>query len=145
MDNLTSYLRDDLPGLLDVLRGTDVVDLELEAGSARVRVHRAGTDNPGAQVETMVEIEDILPAGPSTGVITATLVGTFYRAGKPGMPPLVAEGSRVEDETVVGIIEALHVLTEIEAGCRGTVTTVLATDGEPVEYGHALFEVELDD
>jgi acetyl-CoA carboxylase biotin carboxyl carrier protein len=69
------------------------------------------------------------------------LVGTFYRAGKPGVPPLVTEGSQVEDDTVVGIIEALHELTDVEAGCRGIVSKVFATDGQPVEYGQPLFEV----
>jgi biotin carboxyl carrier protein len=47
----------------------------------------------------------------------------------------------VDEHTVVGIIEALQVLTEVEAGYRGTVEAVLATDGQAVEYGQALFEV----
>jgi acetyl-CoA carboxylase biotin carboxyl carrier protein len=51
----------------------------------------------------------------------------------------------VEAESVVGIIEALQVLTEVEAGCSGTVVSVLATDGQPVQYGQTLFQVALDD
>jgi acetyl-CoA carboxylase biotin carboxyl carrier protein len=57
------------------------------------------------------------------------------------MAPLVTEGSMVEESTVIGIIEALQVLTDVEADCSGVVTAVLATDGQPVEYNQPLLEV----
>jgi acetyl-CoA carboxylase biotin carboxyl carrier protein len=76
--------------------------------------------------------------------VRASIVGTFYRAGKPGMAPLVSEGLHVQDSTVIGIIEALQVLTDVEAGNSGTVTSVLATDGQPVEYNQPLLEIQLD-
>jgi acetyl-CoA carboxylase biotin carboxyl carrier protein len=53
----------------------------------------------------------------------------------------VDQGSEVEESTVVGIIESLQVLNPVQAGCRGTVINVRATDGHPVQYGQALFEV----
>ena len=81
---------------------------------------------------------------PATVLVRASIVGTFYRAGKPGMAPLVSDGSHVQDSTVIGIIEALQVLTDVEAGCTGTVTAVLATDGQPVEYNQPLLEIQLD-
>ena len=85
------------------------------------------------------------PASPQVLEITCPLVGTFYRAPKPGMPPLVTEDSPVEPDTVVGIVEALREqLTEIQAECTGRVVRVLATDGQPVEYGQVLFEVSTD-
>jgi acetyl-CoA carboxylase biotin carboxyl carrier protein len=76
--------------------------------------------------------------------VVAPIVGTFYRADPPDGEPLVAEGSRVEDDTVVAIIDALQVPTPVEAGCAGVVTRVMASDGEAVEYGQPLFEVALD-
>jgi acetyl-CoA carboxylase biotin carboxyl carrier protein len=95
----------------------------------------------GSVAEAEIEEMELPSLEPEGLQVTAPLVGTFYSAANPGDPPYVGEGSVVEDHTVVGIIEALQVLTEVEAGCRGTVTAVLATDGQAVEYGQALFEV----
>lgn len=91
--------------------------------------------------EDLLALPEAAPAEPRIQAITSPLVGTFYRAGKPGAPPLVDEGTWVEEDTVVGIVEALHVLTEVEAQCRGRIASVKATDGMPVQYGQPLFEV----
>lgn len=138
------YLTESLPELLRILQASDVRELELEEGDIRVRVHRASeqlVDAPG-EIGTTVEVPT--PAAPTSILVRASIVGTFYRAGKPGMAPLVAEGSHVQDSTVIGIIEALQVLTDVEAGYAGIVTAVLATDGQPVEYNQPLLEIELD-
>ncbi|MBV9279469.1 MAG: acetyl-CoA carboxylase biotin carboxyl carrier protein [Chloroflexi bacterium] len=139
-DDAAGYVVSSLPGLLALLQQSDVQELELQEGTIRVRLHRA----PHVEGEEPVEV-DLEPATtPLQDIpleIMSPAVGTFYRASRPGMPPLVDEGSVVEDDTVVGIIETLHVLTDVEAGCRGTVSRVLATDGQPVEYGQVLFEV----
>ena len=135
------YIAETLPRLLDVLQESDVRELELREGDVRVRLHRVEGREAEALAEALGESEPLPLAEPQMVEVTSPLVGTFYRAGKPGAPPLVEEGSRVQQDTVVGIIEALQVLTEVEAGCDGTVTKVLATDGQPVEYGQSLFEV----
>ena len=129
-----------LPSLLELLHGTDICDLELREGDLRVRLHRS-TSSAGGDVVAAPAEEDEAAALSRPTAVTSPLVGTFYRATKPGMPPLVAEGSWVDEDTVVGIVEQLHVLTEVEARCSGVVTRVLATDGQPVEYGQPLFEV----
>ncbi len=133
-----------LPRLLDVLQGSDVREIEVRDGGLELRLHRAmapdGEDWTFATDEAVVE-----PVQTATSLtIVSGLVGTFYRAEHPGSGPLVSEGSYVQDDTIVGIIEALSVLTEVEAGCTGTVTRVFATDGSPVEYGQPLFQVEAD-
>lgn len=138
-----AYLSEHLPALLQLLQGSDVRELELQEGDVQVRLHRARMSGSEMIEEALPELEEM--PGPVTSEIWAPIVGTFYRAGQPGMPPLVSEGSRVEPATVVGIIETLHELTNVEAGSRGTVTRVLATDGQPVEYGQALFEVTGDE
>jgi biotin carboxyl carrier protein len=126
--------------MLELIRDSDIQELELEESGVRIRLHRAlATEESRAAGAVEAPPEVVIPLGPVA--ITAPLVGTFYRAGKPGVPPLVTEGSQVEDDTVVGIIEALHELTDVEAGCRGIVSKVFATDGQPVEYGQPLFEV----
>lgn len=136
----TEYIRRALPELLQVLQGSDVRELHIADGSVQIRIHRAspaeGTEP--AITDMVAEPELLLPA---IEQVTSPLVGTFYRAAQPGAPPLVAEGSAIAEDTVVGIIEALQVLTEVEAGCRGVVSKVLATDGHAVQYGQPLFEV----
>jgi acetyl-CoA carboxylase biotin carboxyl carrier protein len=138
------YLTDTLPKLLRILQGSDVRELELEEGNIRVRLHRSSTDLVDGIAEASAL--DDMPAllAPATVLVRASIVGTFYRAGKPGMAPLVSETSHVEDSTIIGIIEALQVLTDVEAGYAGTVTAVLATDGQPVEYNQPLLEIQLD-
>ncbi|GGI95948.1 biotin carboxyl carrier protein of acetyl-CoA carboxylase [Alicyclobacillus cellulosilyticus] len=89
------------------------------------------------------------PAGPAPvqeaniHTITSPMVGTFYRAPSPDAPPYVDVGSRVTEKTVVCIVEAMKLMNEIEAECRGEIIEVLAENGQLVEYGQPLFRVRL--
>jgi acetyl-CoA carboxylase biotin carboxyl carrier protein len=80
---------------------------------------------------------------PDPGVqdVPAPLLGTFYRAPKPGAPPFVEVGSAVEEDTVIGIIEVMKLMNAVRASVRGTVTEVPAQDGVLVEYGETLIRV----
>jgi acetyl-CoA carboxylase biotin carboxyl carrier protein len=80
-------------------------------------------------------------ADPSLKDITAPLLGTFYRAPKPGAPPFVEVGSMVEEDTIVGIIEVMKLMNTVRAGARGRVTEILGRDGVLVEYGETLMRV----
>ena len=82
------------------------------------------------------------PAG-NTTVIKSPMVGTFYPAPSPESPPFVKVGDRVGPETTVCIIEAMKVFNEIPAEVSGTIVEVLVQRGDPVEYGQALFKVQL--
>jgi acetyl-CoA carboxylase biotin carboxyl carrier protein len=135
------YLTDSLPKLLRIVQESDLRELELEEGDVRLKLHRSPLERADLPTEAGVPAELPEPMEPPTAVVRASIVGTFYRAGKPGMAPLVTEGSTVEESTVIGIIEALQVLTDVEADCSGVVTAVLATDGQPVEYNQPLIEV----
>ncbi|RIY41252.1 acetyl-CoA carboxylase biotin carboxyl carrier protein [Neopusillimonas maritima] len=73
--------------------------------------------------------------------IKAPMLGTFYRAPKPGADPFIAEGSKVEPETVVGIIEVMKLMNSVPANITGEVVEVVAQDGELVEYDQVLFRV----
>lgn len=73
--------------------------------------------------------------------VTAPLLGTFYRAPKPGAPPFVEVGSPVEADTIIGIIEVMKLMNTVRAGARGTVVDIVAKDGELVEYGEPLLRV----
>lgn len=73
--------------------------------------------------------------------VPAPLLGTFYRAPKPGAPPFIDVGSLVQEETIVGIIEVMKLMNTVRAGVRGRVTEILARDGVLVEYGETLLRV----
>ena len=77
----------------------------------------------------------------ATRDVPAPLLGTFYRAPKPGAPPFIDVGSLVEEETIVGIIEVMKLMNTVRAGVRGRVTEILARDGVLVEYGETLLRV----
>ena len=76
-------------------------------------------------------------------VISAPTVGTFYRKPEPDKPSFVKVGDRVDEDTVVCIIEAMKVMNEIKAETKGVIKRAVAEDGKPVQYGDPLFELEL--
>jgi acetyl-CoA carboxylase biotin carboxyl carrier protein len=81
------------------------------------------------------------PADPNVHEVASPLLGTFYRAPKPGAPPFVEVGAQVDVETVVAIIEVMKLMNTVRAGVRGTVTEILVADGALAEYGETLMRV----
>ncbi len=73
--------------------------------------------------------------------IVSPMVGTFYTAADPESPPFVAPGASVSDDTVVCIVEAMKVFSEIKAEVSGTIEKVLVKNAEAVEFGQELFLV----
>ena len=78
---------------------------------------------------------------PNTVSVSAPLLGTFYRAPKPGAAAFVEVGSQVEEDTIIGIIEVMKLMNTVRAGVRGKVTQILGRDGALVEYGETLMRV----
>ncbi|MEO6368209.1 MAG: biotin/lipoyl-containing protein, partial [Steroidobacteraceae bacterium] len=79
------------------------------------------------------------PAG--TRAVPAPLLGIFYHAPKPGEPPFVTVGSRVTEETTIGIIEVMKLMNTVRAGIRGEIVAIPASNGELVEFGAPLLFV----
>src|SRR4051812_34494575 len=73
--------------------------------------------------------------------IISPMVGTFYRASSPDSSPFVDVGKTVNEDTVVGIIEAMKVMNEIKAETSGVIAEVSAENGKPVQFGQVLFRV----
>ena len=71
----------------------------------------------------------------------APLLGTFYRAPRPGAPPFVDLGSIVEEDTVVGIVETMKLMNSVAAGVSGTVTEILLGNAEFAEQGAVLMRI----
>ena len=129
-------------------------EFRLKVGDIEVSVRRsngAGAPAPRPQAELLAappegapedkvlsktEIPDTAPA------VRSPMVGTFYRAPAPGAPPFVEAGSRVEPDTVVGIIEVMKLMNSIEAGMRGVVKEILVGNAETVEHGQPLMLIE---
>ncbi len=144
--------------ILDMIRDNDLAEFEVEDQGFRLKVRRrlAGEIAGGSAAPPVVAAPAAPPAPAPAGTsvpsaeaeeerwhtITAPIVGTFYRAPAPDAEPFVTVGQEVEENTVVCIIEAMKVMNEIKAECRGIVRKVLVENATPVQYGQALFKVE---
>ena len=126
----------------------DGVKLSLRRGggaspSTAPAVQAPAADPPQAASPARARASAAPTAGDSNVLdVTAPLLGTFYRAPKPGAPPFVEVGSTVEEESIIGIIEVMKLMNTVRAGARGRVTEILARDGVLVEYGEALMRVD---
>lgn len=128
----------ELEGLkLSLRRGSAVSTQPLGSSAPTVAPHTAPAqpERPSAA--------SVPPAAedPTTAVVSAPLLGTFYRAPKPGAAPYVEVGSQVEEDTIVGIIEVMKLMNTVRAGVRGKVLQIFGLDGALVEYGEALMRV----
>jgi acetyl-CoA carboxylase biotin carboxyl carrier protein len=70
------------------------------------------------------------------------MVGTFYRAASPESPSFAEIGTKVSENSVVCIIEAMKIMNEIQSELKGTVLEILVENGQPVEYGQRLFKLK---
>lgn len=73
--------------------------------------------------------------------ITSPMVGTFYASPAPDAQPFVKIGQKVDETTVVCIVEAMKVMNEIKADCKGEIVEVVAEVGKPVQFGQVMFRV----
>jgi acetyl-CoA carboxylase biotin carboxyl carrier protein len=102
-----------------------------------------GRPTPAEGVPMPAE-EPAAPAAPkSAGLeVKSPMVGTFYSAPEPGAKPYVSVGDRVQKGQTLCIIEAMKIMNEIESEYAGVVRESLMSDGQPVEYGQALFRID---
>lgn len=98
----------------------------------------AAAPSPGMVTPAAAE----LGSSDSVHVVVAPLLGTFYRAPKPGSAPFVQPGSAVEENTIVGIIEVMKLMNTVRAGARGSVREIIAIDGVLVEFGQPLLRID---
>ena len=146
-----------LKTLIDLVSESGVAELEITEGEDRVRIVNRNGAAP-VQVHQPVTVAQPMPvpvpapevapapaptAPQQTGTpLTSPMVGTFYRAPSPGADPFVKVGDTVKKGQVVCIIEAMKLLTEVEADMDGTVKEVCVENGQPVEFGQSLFIIE---
>jgi acetyl-CoA carboxylase biotin carboxyl carrier protein len=125
----------------------NLAELEVESEGTRVRVVRehpvvAAASPAPPPVASLAQPRPLPGVGAGMVTVEAPMVGTFYRAPSPDAPPFVSEGDLVKEGQVLCIIEAMKLMNEIEAKAAGRVAKILVENGQPVEYGQALFLVE---
>jgi acetyl-CoA carboxylase biotin carboxyl carrier protein len=139
---------EDLKELIDLLRETDITELQLEKDGTKVRIKRERMLSPmEIQVQRFSSLQEkVTPetVEEETRLITITspIVGTFYRAPSPEAAPFVELGSLVKKGQVLCIVEAMKLMNEIESEIDGTVIKILVENSQPVEYGEPLFLIE---
>ena len=152
--------------LIDLLEESNLTEIEIREGEESVRLSRAGTaapvaaqiayapapssapaaapTAPTAPIATAAATEAAAPkagALPEGHVLRSPMVGTFYAAASPDKPPFVTVGQAVKVGDTLAIIEAMKMFNPIEAEVAGTVTAILAKDGQPVEFDEPLFVI----
>ncbi len=138
--------------LAALLEETGLSEIEYEAEGRRIRVGRgAGTASGPTSAPSSVPAPQADPAASAPpegeealapGAVTSPMGGTVYAAAEPGAPPLVKVGDSVKEGQTLLIIEAMKVMNPLASPRAGTVTRILVTDGQPVEFGEPLLIIE---
>ena len=147
----------DVAEIIRLLEQSSFDELELESGDIKLSLRRGeggvapalprerATRAP-AKVEAPAEhqpgAKTIAPSSDPNAVdVPSPLLGIFYRAPKPGEAAFIEVGAKVEDDTVIGIIEVMKLMNSVRAGVKGEVVEILAANATLVEYGETLIRV----
>lgn len=157
----------DIKAIIDLMRKNSLTEFELEHQDFKIKLKR-GTGGSGEEggptlsyplplpvaVPAPIVPSPGSPAGVAAAAAAATaaadanlleikspMIGTFYRAPSPESAEYVEVGSEVNPDTVVCLIEAMKVMNEIKAECKGVVTAILVDNAKPVEFGQPLFKI----
>jgi acetyl-CoA carboxylase biotin carboxyl carrier protein len=144
-----------LKTLIELVETSGIAELEIQEGEERVRITRALAQSAQTVMmhAPMTQAPQPAPAAvpaapvpapavaeePSGHVVKSPMVGTFYRAASPSAKSFVEVGDAVKEGDTLCIVEAMKLMNEIEADASGVVKAVLAENGQPVEFGQALF------
>lgn len=142
---------DQIKAIVEMMKDNDLSEFSMESNGLKIRIKRgpegvqqAVTLPPPAAVAVPAPAPAVTaPAAPSSDLkhVTSPMVGTFYRSPSPDSPSYVEVGTEVDEETVVCIVEAMKVMNEIKADCKGVIAEIVAGNAKPVEFGQKLFAV----
>jgi acetyl-CoA carboxylase biotin carboxyl carrier protein len=149
--------------LIELLEESGIAEIEIKEGEEAVRISRMPTGAAAfapmhhhhlasVPMAAPVEMPKVAAAAataeappkprPNEHVITAPMVGTFYASPSPGAKAFIEIGDEIKVGQVLCIIEAMKMMNQIEADRAGRVTSIMARNGDPVEFGQPLFVVE---
>lgn len=151
----------ELEKIIKIVEKSEIAELEWEKNKERIRIRKdfggavapmvnytmpAAAPAPAAARSAEAPAPAASPAPKAensrTKDVLSPFVGTFYASPAPNSPKYVEIGSRVKKGDVLCIIEAMKIMNEIEAEFPGKVVAMLAKDGQPVQYGQPLFQIE---
>ena len=141
----------DIKAIIDLMKENDLSTFEMEKDGFRLKLQKGLGDQPivvsaaapaVATGPTTAGTEGVTSAG-GAGLkdISSPMVGTFYRAASPDSSAFVDVGTKVTEDTVVCIIEAMKVMNEIKAETNGVIAEIVAENSKPVQFGQVLFRV----
>ena len=155
---------DELRQILDLARDHELNELELEGEGYKIRIKKGGQvvvthAPPAAVVPLPPQAAAAAVAGPTypgqpaepaplmdvdaeLAIVTAPIVGTFYRAPDPTAPPFVQPGDAVKKGQTLCIIEAMKMMNNIDSEYAGTLVKVFVENGQPVQFGERLFAIK---
>ena len=156
----------DLKELIEFLKGYQVAEFDLDRGDLKIRLkfHPAETSPAGladlarlisaappASAKTAAShpapppVSEPEAVNPDAGlhIVKSPIVGTFYGSPSPGAAQFVAPGDRVTKGQVIGVVEAMKLMNEIESDASGEIVKCLVPNGQPVEFGQPLFSIRL--
>ena len=133
--------------LVRIVQESGVAEVEIEDDGMRVSVRRREEQVPVQVVAPLADEEPgELPVEPAaTGAmhrVESPMVGVFYRQAEPGAPPYVELGDTVAPGQTLCMLEAMKLFNELKADAAGRVTAIHVENGQPVEFGQLLFELE---
>jgi acetyl-CoA carboxylase biotin carboxyl carrier protein len=147
--------------LIELLQESGIAEIEIKEGEEAVRIARMPTNSMPTQFVGVPGMPAGMPmhapapaaadvaaaaaapkARPNEHVVTAPMVGTFFAAPSPGAKAFVEIGEEVKVGQVLCIIEAMKMMNQIEADKGGRITSIMAHNGDPVEFGQPLFVIE---
>jgi len=142
--------------LIELLEESGISELEISEGEESVRISRhprMAMQAPMAAAMPMTTAAPLAPATPATAAgehkprnddntVTSPMVGTYYSASAPGAKSFVEIGTEIKVGQILCIIEAMKMMNQIESDKAGRVTSIMARNGDPVEFGQPLFVVE---
>jgi acetyl-CoA carboxylase biotin carboxyl carrier protein len=155
---------DEIRELINLATETGIDELEVQRGDNRVRIRRSvaghqelvfaqpashagaplradAAASPASSGASSKEPPKEAGPDPNLQLVRSPIVGTFYESSAPGTPAFVRVGERVQPGKVLCIIESMKLMNEIEAEVSGIVESKLVMNGQPVEYGEALFAI----
>ena len=151
---------DEIRELIQLVSETGVAELEVQRGDSRVRIRLSLPPDTSVYMPAPLAASPVVSAPPaipahtlraetpgtkppqdSLVYVKSPIVGTFYEAASPSNPPFVRIGEHVSLGKVLCIIESMKLMNEIETDVAGIVETRLVQNGQPVEYGEALFGI----
>jgi len=115
---------------------------ELGTAGQRGLIEAGAQPAPASSAPASKPAEAPVENKPELHVIKSPIVGTFYSAPSPDSDPFVKIGDQIGPDTVVCIIEAMKLMNEIQAEVSGEISRIYVENGQPVEYGQALFGIQ---